>query len=119
MLGYIRWTRSALVARVLAVLNLSFVLKKKGDLPGTIPEEGNSSTFPTTQIHDGVMNVINERPFSKVVVAFVVVMTAVGVVSMVVTIIRCFDTNKFNDSVCILLWTGAKMLGVPTISPLP
>jgi len=59
----------------------------------TAKDEGDGSTFPTTQIHDGVMNAINERSFAKVVVA----VTAVRVVSTVrTTIMRCFHTNDFN-----------------------
>jgi hypothetical protein len=66
-------------------------------------DEGDGSTLPTTQIHDGVMNAINEGSFSKVVVSFVVVVTAVAVMSMVggMTIMRCIDTNEFNGSLRI------------------
>ena len=48
------------------------------------------------------MNAINERPFAKVVVALVVTVTAMGVVSMVVTaIMRCIDANDCNCSIHI------------------
>jgi len=50
-------------------------------------DEGDSSTFPTTQIHDGVMNAINERSFAKVVVTSVVAVTAMGVGMAVVSMV--------------------------------
>ena len=58
------------------------------------------------------MNAINERPFSKVVIAFVmVVVTAVGVVSMVVTIMRCIETYEFNGTICIFAVDRCKNVG--------
>jgi len=36
-------------------------------------DEGDSSTFPTTQIHEGVVDAINERSFTKVVTVVVMV----------------------------------------------
>ena len=46
------------------------------------------------------------------VVAFVVVgVTAVGVVSMVVTIMRCFNTDEFNGSICIFAVDRCKNVG--------
>ena len=58
------------------------------------------------------MNAINKRPFSKVVIAFVmVVVTAVGVVSMVVTIMRCIETNEFNGTIRIFAVDRCKNVG--------
>jgi hypothetical protein len=58
------------------------------------------------------MNAINESPFAKVVVAFVVVgVTAMGVVSMVVTIMRFIHIDDFNGSFCIFAVDRCKNAG--------
>jgi hypothetical protein len=90
----------------------SNVFKKK-DWKNLTKDESYGSTFPTTQIHDGVMNAINERSFTKVVEALVVAVTAVGVGSMVgmTVFIRSRDSNDFNVSYHIFAVDRCKSVG--------
>jgi len=77
-------------------------------------DEGDGSTLPTTQIHDGVMNAINEGSFAKAVVSFVVVVvTAVAVLSMMggMTIMRSIETNEFNGSFRIFTVNSYESVG--------
>ena len=76
-------------------------------------DECDNSTFPTTQIHDRIMNAINERTSAEVV-AFAVVVMAMGV-SMGgmggVTIMRCLDINDFNPTFGIFAVDRCKDVG--------
>lgn len=57
---------------------LLLYIKKRG-LEDLTKDESDGSAFPTTQIHDRVMNAIEEGSFSEAVVAHVVTVTTVGV----------------------------------------